>query len=98
LAAYDGANWYTYPKALRSADIAWDPADLAPGASTTQTITVTGAVLGDFAFAVCGASITGLTLTAYVNNTDQVTMVLANNTAGNVNIGNNTFRAMVLKQ
>lgn len=74
----------------------WNPANLAPGAQTTTTVTVPGAVLGDNADeATAGFSLDlqGLQLSAYVSATDTVTVVLVNPTAGAINLASGTLRA-----
>jgi hypothetical protein len=74
------------------AQVGWDPASIADGASATQAVTVTGASLGDYAEASFSLDLQGLTLTAYVNAADSVTAVLNNATGGAVDLGSGTLR------
>lgn len=72
-----------------------DPGNLAALATETHSITVTGAVLGDFAQVSHSISLGGLVATAYVSAADTVTVVLFNPTGGAINIGSGTMRARV---
>jgi hypothetical protein len=76
----------------------WDPVNVAAGSSTTTTVTVTDAALGDGAEASFSLDLAGLTLSAYVNVANTVTCVLSNNTAGPINLGNGTVKAWVTKR
>jgi hypothetical protein len=75
----------------------WDAADIATGASTTTTVTVTGAELGDIVRASHSISLSGCSLSGYVSSADTVTVVLTNNTGGNVKLGSGTVRVDVTK-
>jgi hypothetical protein len=70
----------------------WDATSISDGATLTNAQTVTGARLGDFVQASCNISQAGLTLSAYVNAADTVTVVLTNNTGGSVDLSSATFR------
>lgn len=76
----------------------WDPIDLAPGAATSTTVTVTNASVGDFALASHQLSFGGLLVWAEVTASNTVTVRLYNQTAGNINVGSGTLRAMVFKR
>jgi hypothetical protein len=76
----------------------WDPASIADGDQTSQTFTVTGASLGDPAKATLDSDLQGLTLHAYVSSANTVTVVLANNTGGAVNLSNSNVIAWVEKR
>lgn len=65
----------------------WNPGSIAVGGSLTKTTTVTGAALGDRAEVTTNLDLAGLTMTSYVSAADTVTHVLANNTAGAVDLG-----------
>ena len=75
----------------------WDPGEVAAGAATSTTITVSGAALGDFALASFSLSLAGLTLSAYVSATNTVTVVLSNLTAAAVDLSSGTLAAIVFK-
>lgn len=79
-----------------SGSTTWDPPSLLSGAYTTQTVTVTGAVLGDpvvvsFSQALPG----GVSLTGSVTAGDTVTALLLNLSAGTVDLSSGTLRADV---
>lgn len=76
----------------------WNPGSIANGAEEAKEITVTGAVLGDFAIASFSLDVSDLTLTANVTDDNTVTCVLANNTGGAVDLAEGTLRVRVLKQ
>lgn len=81
-----------------SATTTWDPADIATGAVTTTTVTVTGAAVGDPVF----VGLTTLTtedalLVGKVSAADTVEVVLLNHTGANMNLASGTLRAVVFK-
>jgi hypothetical protein len=76
----------------------YDAASLVDGAGATSTITVTGAVLGDFAMVSAGVDLQGITCTAYVSAADTVSFRLQNESGGTLDLASTTFRAMVLKK
>jgi Periplasmic copper-binding protein (NosD) len=78
--------------------VVWDPPSIAVGASTTTTLTVTGATVGNSNHVLVGApvSLQGLTATGFVSATDTVTIVLANLTAAAVNLASGTWKVRVL--
>lgn len=76
----------------------WDPGSVASGGTTTTTLTVTGAVLGDFILCSFNQSLAGLVLTGYVSAPDTVTAVLTNPTGGAVDLASGTLRAAVIAQ
>lgn len=71
----------------------YDPPSLADGAGATTTITVTGAVLGDF---VMGASfdkdLQGILLTAWVSAADTVSIRFQNESGGTLDLASGTLR------
>ena len=71
---------------------------LANGASTSYALTVTGAAFGDYVYPSCSVTISGLVMTAYVSNINQVTIIFNNNTGAGVTVGACTLRARVEKQ
>jgi hypothetical protein len=73
----------------------WNPASVANGASTSVSVTVGEALLGDIATASCSTNLQGLTLTAYVESTNSVKLVLANLTGSAIDIGSSVFRIVV---
>jgi len=76
----------------------WNPASIAAGASVTLVMaSFTGVALGDLCFPSFSLDLAGLTLTAYVNAAASVTVVLANNTAGAVDLASGTITVRVEK-
>lgn len=75
----------------------YDAPSIAASGTTTTTVTVTGAALGDFAEVSFGVSLAGLICTAYVSAADTVTVALFNPTVGAVDLASTTVRARVRK-
>ena len=74
----------------------WDAPSIANGAQATTTVTVTGAVLGDFVDRISlGVSAAALQLTGYVSSADTVTVVAKNDTGGTVDLASTTLRVEV---
>jgi hypothetical protein len=73
------------------------PLGIASGSSTSTTVTVPGATLGDFAIASFSLSLSGLTLSAYVSAANTVTVVIGNHTGTVVSIAAATLKVLVLK-
>lgn len=74
-----------------------DVASIADGDEAAVEVTVTGAALGDFALASVSLDVADLVVSASVTAANTVTIVLANNTGGAVDLASATFRARVLK-
>ena len=73
-----------------------DLASVADGDEVAQSITVTGAALGDFVLVSCSIDTADGTLTGSVTSANTVEVVLANNTGGALNLGSATYKAVVL--
>lgn len=82
-----------YLQALKTFD--WP--SVANGASTTTTLTVTGAAFGDFVVASMDLSLAGLSMTAYVSSVNTVTIVLSNSTGGAIDLASGVLRVKVIK-
>lgn len=89
----DGTDWDVYTQ-LKGSKV-FDTPSIATGASTTTTVTVTGAVLGQYAKASFSLSVAGLTVTAYVSATNTVTVVFANFTGSAVDLASGTLSVVV---
>ena len=74
----------------------YDAASLADGVGATTTITVTGAVLGDFVIVSHSVDLAGITVTGYVSATDTVSVRFQNESAGTLDLASGTLRALVL--
>lgn len=76
----------------------YDASSLVDGAGETTTVTVTGAVLGDFAIWSHGVDVQGITVNAYVSAADTVSVRLQNETGGTLNLASATLIARVIPQ
>lgn len=81
-----------------SGSATWDPGEIGNGAEEAKEVTVTGAVLGDFAMASFSLDVTDLILNAQVTDDDIVSCTLSNSTGGAVNLGEGTLRVCVWKK
>lgn len=75
----------------------FDPTSLSDGAGETTTVTVTGAALGDYAWASFSLDTSGITITAWVSAANTVSVRFQNETGGPLDIGSGTLRAFVRK-
>lgn len=73
-----------------------DWGSVSDGDEAAEEVTVTGAQLGDFALASMSIDTTDITLTATVTAADTVTVILANNTGGSIDLGAGTLYVMVM--
>jgi len=73
-----------------------DWGSVADGDEAAEEVTVTGAQLGDFALASMSIDTTDITLTATVTAANTVTVILANNTGGAIDLGSGTLYVMVI--
>jgi hypothetical protein len=73
----------------------YDPPNLAANATTTTTVTVTGATLGQSASAWFSLDTQGIWLQANVSAADTVRVSLWNATAGAINLASGTLSAAV---
>lgn len=78
--------------------VTYDAPSVAASGTTTTTITVTGAALGDIATCSFGVSLVGLVASAYVSTSNTVTVVLFNPTVGAIDLASTTIRAKVTRQ
>lgn len=71
----------------------YDPPSLADGVGSTTTVTVTGAVLGDFVTA-CSFSLDlqGITVTAWVSAANTVSVRFQNESGGLLDLASGTLR------
>lgn len=81
---------------MLSATDTWDPASISDTDAASNDVTVTGASLGDFVMVSCSLDVEDLVLDAQVTAADTVTVVLANNTGGAVDLGSATFNIRVI--
>lgn len=77
----------------------YDAPSIAAGGTTTTTVTVTGASVGDYVRPPSfGVSLAGLVATAYVSSASTVTVVLYNPTAGAIDLASTTLSIEVMKK
>ena len=75
----------------------WDPASVSAGGTTTTTVTVPGASLGDFVLASFSLDMAGCVFSAYVSAANTVTVVIQNMTGAAVDLASGTIAVLVLK-
>jgi hypothetical protein len=80
-----------------SGSATYNPPSLNDGDGVTTTVTVTGAVLGDFAEASFSNSLQGIMMTAFVSAADTVSVRFQNETGGVLDLASGTLRARVRK-
>lgn len=68
----------------------YDPPSIAPGASASTTVTVTGAVVGDYAQASLNVSTGGLVVSAAITAANTATVTFFNPTVGAIDLGSLT--------
>lgn len=76
----------------------WDAASIADGDEEAKEVTVTGAVLGDYAIVSLSVDVADLVLNAQVTAADTVTCILANNTGGAIDLASATVYVRVLRR
>lgn len=75
----------------------YDPGSLADGVGTTTTVTVTGAALGDYAYASFSLDLQGITITAWVSAANTVSVRFQNESGGTLDLASGTLRARVVR-
>lgn len=96
--AWYAGRWYALPMAIQ-ASAAWTPGAIAAGGYVTVNVTVTGAVLGDFAVASYTPALgSTLLISAAVISTNSVRVSIANHAASPVTPTAGTVYVIVLKR
>lgn len=76
----------------------FDPASLVDAAGATTTVTVTGAVLGDYVpFYSFSLDLQGITVTAWVSAANTVSVRFQNESGGTLDLASGTLRVVVAK-
>jgi len=75
----------------------WNPGSIADGDEEAKDITVTGAVLGDLVLCSHSTDVLDGVLRGAVTAADTVTVVLANNTGGAIDVTSGTTKALVIQ-
>ena len=78
------------------ASTSWNPGSIADGNEAVTEVTVTGASLGDFAFASFSLDVEDLALVAAVTAENTVTVQLGNWTGGNIDLAEGIVRVKVV--
>lgn len=76
----------------------YDAASTVDGAGLTTTVTVTGAVVGDFAIGSFGVDLAGFNTTYYVSAADTVSVRLQNESGGTLDLATTTILCRVIPQ
>jgi len=76
----------------------FNPGSLVDGAGQTTTLSVPGAVLGDYAIASFSLDLQGILLTAYVSAVDTVSVRFQNETTGTIDLASGTLSALIIKK
>ncbi len=82
---------------LIEASATYNPPSLADGAGVTTTVTLGGALLGDFAQASFSNALADIVLTAWVSATNTVSVRFQNESGGTVDLASGTLRVRVSK-
>ena len=75
----------------------FNPANLADGAGETTTVTVTGAVLGDFSAVSFSNDLQGISVTSWVSASNTVSVRFQNESGGPLDISSGTLTAVVTR-
>jgi hypothetical protein len=90
------SDWQVIPTFLAGSKTVLWPA-LAAGASSTTTITVTGAAVGDYVQATMAVDLQGLMMSAYVGAANIITIVLSNPTTAAASLPSGTLTARIIR-
>lgn len=77
------ANLFPTPK---NSSAAWTPGAITTGTQVTTTVTVAGAVLGNYVLASLNIDLQGCVMTAYVSSANTVTVNILNETGGTITL------------
>lgn len=84
-----------FPARILTGSKTFDPPSIADKASTTTTVTVTGAVLGNRALASFSLDTSGVSLEAQVTSANTATVIFSNLTGGAVDLASGTLAVSV---
>lgn len=74
-----------------------NPGNLADAAGENDTVTVTGAKIGDIVLVGLGVDAAGITITGYVSAANTVTVRVQNESGGAVDLASSTCNIVVLR-
>ena len=96
LEADDPHPGYVKESTILTGTATWNPASIADNANDSTTVTVTGATVGQPAFAgFSSVTTSGWLISAFVTATNTVTVTLRNVTGGAVDLASGTVTAKV---
>lgn len=109
---YTAANIFTFAAGLSGAkvfdcsphpfeaSVTWDPASVADGDSSNQTVTVTGVAVGEgwYVDVSPGIAPQGMSVDATVDATDTVRIVVNNNTGGAIDLASSSWKVYCEKR
>ena len=82
---------------IKEGSATYNPPNLVDGAGVTTTVTVTGALLGDIAWATFSLDLQGITVTAWVSASGTVSVRFQNESGGALDLASGTLRAGTLR-
>lgn len=82
---------------ILTAAATFDAGSIADGDEEAKEVTVAGAALGDYAYVIPGIDVADLVITATVTAEDTITVILANNTGGAIDLASQTLTVYVDK-
>lgn len=88
-------TWTPFGAAYLEGSTTYNPASLIDGAGATTTVTVTGAILGQYVKVSFSLDLQGILLTGWVSSSDTVSVRFQNETTGTIDLGSGTLRARV---
>lgn len=83
---------------ILTASKTWDAGSIDDGNEEALEIDVSGVALGDFVLCSLDVDVADLVLSGAVTAADTVTLILANNTGGAVDLASTTANVMVIKK
>lgn len=84
-------------KEIYTAEATINPASLIDGAGATQSVTVTGAALGDLVWVTAPYDLQDITVTAYVQSANTVEIRLQNESTATVDLASGTWKIVVAR-
>lgn len=84
-----------FPLSTLTGSATYDPPNLVAGAQTSTSVTVTGAIMGQFVVMSFSLDLQLIQLTGYVSAPNTVTCVFRNGTAGAIDLASGTLAARV---
>lgn len=96
-AATGGSSNSGYSSNFLTGSTTYDPPSLGDGAGTTTTVTVTGAVVGDYTQVTFSNDLQGITVTSWISSANTVSVRFQNESGGSLDLGSGILRVKVTK-